>query len=307
MLGSTRTILKFSCNISSVQPLNCRSKKEGLGDLDVSMIEEALEPSSGDSSGRGTQRSEYHWASDVYPASNVSLRSVGWDNFVIIDLDTDKTFAEMDWRSAHTMLHEQAIYQHDASQYQVERLDYENRKAFVRHVKPDYYTTAETHTTVDVVKQDEESLLQNAGAWGVPFGLGEVSVVDKVVGFKKIRFHTHENVGFGEVHLPEMQMHTSSFWMTIPETFIQGRSEERTQIIDALRGLAMHIVAAASLMIDPRDLGRTLEIETTQHRCPAHQRGQGLIPPFSCTIQYRAELGWRRVCSMTGAHLCIER
>ena len=52
-----------------------------------------------------------------------------------------------------------------------------------------------------------------ATAWAVPFGLGEISVVNKVVGFKKIRFHTHENVGFGEVHLPEMQMHTSAFWM----------------------------------------------------------------------------------------------
>ena len=199
---------------------------------------------------------------------------------MIIDLDTDKTLAEMDWRSAHTMLHEQAIYQHDASQYQVERLDYENRKAFVRHVKPDYYTTAETHTTVDVVKQDEESILQHAGAWGVPFGLGEVSVVDKVVGFKKIRFHTHENVGFGEVHLPEMQMHTSSFWMTIPEAFIQGRSEERTQIIDALRGFAkaMHIVAAASLMIDPRDLGRTLGDRDDPTSMPGSSKGTGFDP-----------------------------
>jgi DEAD/DEAH box helicase domain-containing protein len=55
----------------------------------------------------------YHWAAGSYPANNVSLRSVGWDNFVIIDLDTDKTIAEMDWRSTHTMLHVQAIYQHD--------------------------------------------------------------------------------------------------------------------------------------------------------------------------------------------------
>jgi DEAD/DEAH box helicase domain-containing protein len=76
-----------------------------------------------------------------YPANNVSLRSVGWDNFVIIDLDTDKTIAEMDWRSTHTMLHVQAIYQHDGEQYQVERLDFENHKAFVRKRRPDYYTT----------------------------------------------------------------------------------------------------------------------------------------------------------------------
>ena len=123
------------------------------------------------------------------------------------------------------MLHEQAIYQHDASQYQVEELDYENRKAFVRHVKPDYFTTAETHTTVSVTEVDETSPLEQVSAWHIPGGLGEVSVVDKVVGFKKIRFDTHENVGFGEVHLPAMQMHTSAFWVTFPEAFVEARPD----------------------------------------------------------------------------------
>ncbi|MEE2787303.1 MAG: DEAD/DEAH box helicase [Myxococcota bacterium] len=222
----------------------------------------------------------YHWASDVYPASDVSLRSVGWDNFVIIDVEASRTLAEMDWRSAHTMLHEQAIYQHDASQYQVETLDYENRKAFVRLVKPDYYTTAETHTTIDVVKEDEHALTQHTDAWAVPFGLGEVSIVDKVVGFKKIRFHTHENVGFGEVHLPAMQMHTSAFWMTIPEAFVIRRPEERSTIVDALRGFAkaIHMVAAASLMIDPRDLGRTLGDRDAPNGPLGTTKGTGFDP-----------------------------
>ncbi len=63
----------------------------------------------------------FHWSADAYPANHVSLRSVGWDNFVIIELGTDRTIAEMDFRSTHTMLHEQAIYQHEGEQYQVER------------------------------------------------------------------------------------------------------------------------------------------------------------------------------------------
>lgn len=91
-------------------------------------------------------------------------------------------------------------------------------------------------------------------------GLGEVSVVSKVVGYKKIKYHTHENVGYGEVHLPVMQKHTSAFWLTIPEDFVSSLRVPRPAVIDALRGLlnAMHTVAAAGLMIDPRDLGRTL-------------------------------------------------
>ena len=204
----------------------------------------------------------YHWASDAYPASSVSLRALGWDNFVIVDVDRDKTIAEMDWRSAHTMLHEQAIYQHDAAQFQVERLDYENHKAYVRRIEPDYYTTAMTHTKVTVLQEDERAEL--ALPLPIHAGLGEVSVVEKVVGYKKIKFHTHENVGYGDVHLPEMQMHTSAFWLTVPEPvverFMEERGVRRPAVIDALRGLlnAMHVLGAMGLMIDPRDLGHTL-------------------------------------------------
>jgi DEAD/DEAH box helicase domain-containing protein len=229
---------------------------------------------------QSAQGTTYHWASDTYPASNVSLRSVGWDNFVIIDLESDRTLAEMDWRSAHTMLHEQAIYQHDADQYQVETLDYENRKAFVRHVKPDYYTTAETHSTVSVTEEDELATMLEESGWPLHGGLGEVSVVNKVVGFKKIRFQTHENVGFGEVHLPVMQMHTSAFWLTFPETFVESRPEPRATVIDALRGLskAMHLVAASGLMIDPRDLGRTLGDRDEPEGQLGSSRGNGFDP-----------------------------
>src|SRR4029450_7404062 len=45
---------------------------------------------------------------------------------------------------------------------------------------------------------------------------GEVHVVSRVVGFKKIKFYTNENVASGELDLPEQQMHTSSYWLTIP-------------------------------------------------------------------------------------------
>src|SRR5262249_27801992 len=135
-------------------------------------------------------KDRFHWATDAYPANHVSLRSVGWDNYVIIDRATGSALAELDWRSTHTMLHEQAIYQHDGEQYQVERLDYENHKAFVTKVDPDYFTTALSRRKVSVIEQSAEDRLGRARAsWG------EVSVVEKVVGYKKIKFHTHENAG----------------------------------------------------------------------------------------------------------------
>ncbi|HKU44388.1 MAG TPA: DEAD/DEAH box helicase, partial [Polyangiales bacterium] len=197
----------------------------------------------------------YHWASDAYPANHVSLRSIGWDNFVIVDLDRDVVIGEMDYRATHTMLHEQAIYQHVAEQYQVERLDFENHKAFVRKVDSDYFTDAMTHVRVNVLEEQAGSELGRLHT-----ACGDVSVIEKVVGYKKIRFHTHENVGYGEVNLPELQMHTSALWLTVPEAVVAAQPVSRPEVIDALRGLvhALYVIASVSLMVDPRDLGQTL-------------------------------------------------
>jgi DEAD/DEAH box helicase domain-containing protein len=198
----------------------------------------------------------FHWAADSYPANNVSLRSVGWDNVVIVDVAKEKTIAEIDWRGAHTMVHEQAIYQHDGECWQVETFDHENHKAFVRKVEPDYYTDAMTYTQIGVLEESATGPLVPGGAW--QSGFGEVSVVEKVVGYKKIKFYTHENAGYGEVHLPEMQMHPMAFWLTLPEP--QGAASGREAAIDALRGIgvAFETVATLALMCDPRDLGTTL-------------------------------------------------
>ena len=115
----------------------------------------------------------FHWSTDAYPANHVSLRSIGWDNTVIIDVVTGRALGELDWRATPTMLHEQAIYQHDGEQYQVEKLDYENHKAFVRGVAPDYYTTAQTHTRVSVLEQDDQASVRLTPEVQLAAGLGD--------------------------------------------------------------------------------------------------------------------------------------
>jgi DEAD/DEAH box helicase domain-containing protein len=197
----------------------------------------------------------YFWSGEAFPANAVSLRNVGWDNFVIVDVATDKSIGELDWRAAHTMLHEQAIYQQDAEQFQVERLDYDNHKAYVRRVEPDYFTTALTYRTVAVIEEAGTGTLSRARV-----GWGEVKVIEKVTGYKKIKFFTHENAGYGDVHLPAIEMHTQSFWLTVPEAVMAELDTERTRVIDGLRGVsqALKTVASLALMCDPRDLGQTL-------------------------------------------------
>ncbi|MBL0194680.1 MAG: DEAD/DEAH box helicase [Myxococcales bacterium] len=217
----------------------------------------------------------FHWAADAYPANHVSLRSVSWDNVVIIDAEHDAVLAEIDFRGAHTMVHEQAIYQHDGECWQVERFDYDNHKAYVRKVEPDYFTDAMTHVQIAVIEETAHGPLgplgplgkrgaadrdDGAADAGFRAGHGEVSVVEKVVGYKKIKFHTHENTGYGEVRLPEMQMHTTSFWLSVPEGLAAEVAGGRAQAIDGLRGVgvALELVSTLALMCDPRDLGTTL-------------------------------------------------
>lgn len=199
----------------------------------------------------------FHWAADAYPANHVSLRSAGWENFVIIDVAHGRTLAELDWRAAHTMLHEQAIYQHDGEQHQVERLDYENHKAYVSKVAPDYFTEAMTNRAVTVLEEAAtRPLADGPGA----LGWGDASVVEKVVGFKKIKFGTHENAGYGEVRLPDIQMHTTSFWLTVPEGLGEALGLGRAATVDGLRGVAIALETAAqmALFCEGRDLHHTL-------------------------------------------------
>ncbi len=222
----------------------------------------------------------FHWSTDAYPANHVSLRNIGWDNFVIIDVAHGRTIAELDWRATHTMLHEQAIYQHDGEQYQVERLDFENHKAFVRKVDPDYYTDAMTYRWVNVIELETKRELGPATcAWG------EVSVIEKVVGYKKIKFHTHENVGFGDVRLPDMQMHTTSFLLTVPEDLCMQLGMGRAGAIEAMRGIgrALETVSCLALLCEPNDIGQTLGDQGPEGEVPSRE-GQGPRPGFDPTI-----------------------
>jgi DEAD/DEAH box helicase domain-containing protein len=232
---------------------------------------------------------QYVWTGDTSPASHVSLRSISWDNFVIVDVEHDVTLAELDFRSTHTMLHEQAIYQHDAAQYQVERLDYENHKAYVRRVEPDYFTTALTHSRVTILDTAAERALGSASIESANIGSatishGDIKVIETVTGYKKIKFFTHENAGYGDVRLPDLEMHTTGFWWTL-EPLRQPRAERwsRALWIDALRGAgaALETVASIALMCEPRDIGRTLGESDS---LDGERDGGGLDPGYRPTL-----------------------
>ena len=200
----------------------------------------------------------WHWSAESYPANEISLRTVNPENVVVIDT-TDagnhRVIAEVDWDSAFTAVHEGAIYMVASQQYHVDTFDVERRKAYVKQVDTDYYTDAMTSTNVRAIDEFDQTT-----AGRVIVEHGEVQVVRKVVGFKKIKFYTSENVGYGDVTLPENDMHTTSYWFTIPWDLLDTLPYRREELVDGLLGLAycLHHIAAMLLMADIRDIDRCI-------------------------------------------------
>jgi len=196
---------------------------------------------------------KYHWMSDTYPAEDVSLRSAAPDNVVIIDRSVPggRVIGEMDLFSAQEMLHDDAIYIHGAQQYHVDKLDWDRREAHVQPVTVDYYTDAQRKSELKTLTAETEK----DDPWGRS-ALGEVGLVSKVTVYKKIKLGTHENVGAGRVHLPEIEMHTTSFWWEVPEDLAERMSAAGLDPGDALKGAAHLLgrVAPFFVMADPSDL-----------------------------------------------------
>lgn len=193
---------------------------------------------------------KWFWMEQSFPAHNISLRTAAGENFIIIDISNkNKVIGEVDRFSAPTLIHEEAIYIHEGVQYQVEKLDYEEKKAYVREVDVDYYTDANLAVELKVLHTDKE---KQSGHLMQSFG--EVTVNAQPTIFKKIRLRTHENIGSGPIHLPEEELHTSSYWFTFSDEKLSTMSKEEIQ--SALLGLSnvLSNLAPLYLMCDPFDI-----------------------------------------------------
>jgi DEAD/DEAH box helicase domain-containing protein len=218
----------------------------------------------------------YHWTHEAYPADTISLRSVTSDNFVIIDLTGEPSvIGEIDFPSALAFVHEKAIYLHGGQQFHVEHLDFKERKAYVKKVDVDYYTDAVRYTQVRVLEVAARSLSAEASS----FSHGDVLVRSQVVGFKKIKFFTNENIGDGKLELPENEMHTTSYWITLHRPLLELLPFRVSERQSGMFGLlhALESVATLLLMCDSRDLGTAIG-ERPPDVAGAGQTGMSVLP-----------------------------
>ena len=202
----------------------------------------------------------YYWQDDSYPASGLSLRSATSENYTITDItipQKPKVVGTMDRRSAPTLIFPDAIYFHGGRSYIVESLDTEKMQCFIREIDAEYYTDGDAALRINIT--DDFETQGN-------YGWGEVLVTETPTIFKKIKLATHENAGFGQINLPEEQMHTTACWIMMPES----RAED-AELKVAMEGLEhlLRNTAPLFLMCDRADIRVTSRVKDPQLRRPA--------------------------------------
>jgi len=195
-----------------------------------------------------------------FPADAVDLRGTLEENFEVIEqyagyFEHGRVLAEVDFADGPLYLHPGAIYPLEGKTYEVRRLDWDGRKAFVREVAAAYYTEAIIEMRVRVLEPGP----REGDGTGTVRGAGYGQVVRAVPAFKKLRFRTHENIGFGPVNVPELDLQTSIAWWTPSMAWLCAVSDPRRRA-DATIGAAhvLHHVGAMVCMCDVRDLGRAI-------------------------------------------------
>ncbi|WP_397537718.1 DEAD/DEAH box helicase [Rummeliibacillus pycnus] len=207
---------------------------------------------------------KWHWMSDSFPAHDISLRSASQENVVIIDQSIpahSKVIGEMDRYSALTLLHEEAIYLHQGTQFQVEKLDWEEKKAYVREVDVDYFTDANLAVELKVISEDKSRTI---GHGEVAFG--DIMTLATATIFKKIRFGTHDNIGSGPIHLPPEELHTSGTWLS----FDQPEHWKEDDLTGAMTGVAYAMNSFIPLFIqsDRSDVHVVPQVKATHSEKP---------------------------------------
>ena len=206
----------------------------------------------------------WYWSSENFPASEVSLRTAAPENVVIIDTTPDRphVLGEVDLFSAQVLVHERAIYIHESVQYYVDRLEWHERKAYVHRVDVDHYPYANRAVTLKPL-----DVFAEAPAPGGRRVHGEVMVASLVTLFKKLKFGTDENVGWGPIDLPELELQTTAYWLTA-DSAAHGWRRDDLDVALIGAGRALQAVAAVLLMVDPRDLGLVAQVRSPHQESP---------------------------------------
>jgi len=160
---------------------------------------------------------------DQYPAGNISLRSASPQSVVLQAADTDGKpiiIGIVDRESASWMVHPGAIYMHEAQQYFVQGLNLEDHIAQLIPVGLDYYTEAQSNSEIQVLSEADTAEVAGGGKF-----YGDIQVTTQVVGFKKLRWFTNENLGLEPLDMPPSELQTTGYWLSLSDGTISRLRE----------------------------------------------------------------------------------
>jgi len=199
----------------------------------------------------------WYWACSEYPAAKVNLRNIAGAVYTIQDEAAgERVIGTMDELSALGQLHDHAVYIHSGETYFVNRLDLDEKIAFVERRDLDYYTQSVQSSQIRI---DETSDEARCGA--AELGFGDVTVTTTIPMFKKIRFHSRDSLGFEDLELPSQTLETVALWLSPSERIVERIRREGLVVAEGLIGVANVMVEVAQLfvMCDAQDIGTVVD------------------------------------------------
>ena len=230
----------------------------------------------------------WFWSDRSYPAEKISLRSSAAGNIVIVDTTKgrDEVIGEMDKPSAKMYLYNEAIYIHLGDQYVVRKLDLENQRCYVESSEVNYYTDSIVKTDIKLLQEDARERRS-----GIEAAIGDILVRTQATKYKKLKFGTHENIGYGEIDLPADEMHTRAVILLFSpgteaeRSFARMPAEQRPIVMQRL-GVLVRNIAPVFLLCDARDIGVSERLKDPSYECPclyvydSYPGGTGLSEGF---------------------------
>jgi len=199
----------------------------------------------------------WYFSSSDYPAAGVNLRNIAGPVYTIQDITAaERVIGTVSEISALAQLHDHAVYIHAADTYFVQRLDIDQKIAFVERLDLDYYTQSVQSSQIRIDEEDQTSDWRSA-----KLGFGDVTVTTTIPMFKKIRFHSRDSLGFEKLDMPPQTLESVAMWFSPPAKIVEGLQSGDMQVGEALVGIANVLVEVASMyvMCDAQDIGAVVD------------------------------------------------
>jgi DEAD/DEAH box helicase domain-containing protein len=164
------------------------------------------------------QRKEsYYWVAEDYPASEISLRNISKNAITLRLHDGNKStvIGEVDYQSASRLVHPGAVYLHDGMQYLVQNFNLKDSIAELSQFQEEYITEPIVNNSI---KMESIILFNQNDKFKSTFG--ELHVIEKVTGFKRIDWVTQQLLGKEDLYMPENELFTKGVWICFSSTLV---------------------------------------------------------------------------------------